>query len=104
MLLETLHKGSLALTGKDPTGSSHGRGRALTTSRRWTGENFSTHETQCTCGNTTSRDDVKNDDVPQFPSLFNFITTSFTLTNFCYNVLSAFLSPRGQVLSYKHMF
>ena len=78
MLLETLRKGSLALTGKDPTGSRHGKGRAPTTSRCWTDENFSTYGTQSTYGNTTSRDDMKNDDVPQFPSLFNFTTTSFT--------------------------
>ena len=77
MLLETFGKGSLALTGKDPTGSRHGRGTAPTTLRHWTDENFSTHGTQSTCGNTTSRDDVKNYGIPLFPSLFNFITTSF---------------------------
>ena len=79
MLLETLRKGSLALTRKDLTGSCHGKGRAPTTSRRWTDKNFSTHGTRSTYGNTISRDDVKNDNVPQFPSLFNFTTTtSFT--------------------------
>ena len=79
MLLETLRKGSLALTRKDPTGSRHGRGRAPTTSRRWTVESFSTHGTRSTCVNTTSSDDVKNDDVRLFPNLFNFTTKSFLL-------------------------
>ena len=72
MLLKTLRKGSLALTGKDLTRSRHGRGRAPTTSRLWTDKNFSTHGTRSTCANTTGRDDVKDNDVPLFPSLFNF--------------------------------
>ena len=72
-----------ALTGKDLTGSRHGRGRAPTTSRRWTDESFNTHGTRSTYKNTTSRDNVKINDVSQFPSLFNFTaTTSFTQTNF----------------------
>ena len=77
MLLKTLHKGSLDRTRKDPIGSHHGRGRAPTTSRHWTDKNFSTHGTRSTFENTTSRDDVKEDDVPLFPSLFNFTATSF---------------------------
>ena len=72
-------QGKLGPNWKGPTRSCHDRGRAPTISRRWTDENFSTHGTQSTYGNTTSRDDVKNDDIPQFPSLFNFTTTpSFT--------------------------
>ena len=62
--------------GKDLTGSRHCRGRARTTLRHWTDENFSIHGTRSTYGNTTSRDDVKNDDIPQFPNLFNFTATS----------------------------
>ena len=49
-------QGKLGPNWKDPTGSHHGRGRAPTTSRRWTGKSFSTHGTQSTYENTTSRE------------------------------------------------
>ena len=77
MLLKTIRKGSLDRTGKDLTRSRHGKGKVPTTSRRWTDESFSTHGIRSTFGNTTSRDYVKEDDVPIFPSLFNFTATSF---------------------------
>ena len=54
----------MGATGKDPTGSRHGRGRAPTTSRCWMDRNFSTYGTRSTFGNTTGRDNVKDDDEP----------------------------------------
>ena len=68
-VLKTLRKESLALTGKDLTGSCHGRGRAPTTSRCWMDRNFSIHGTRSAFGNTTGRDNVKDDDEPPI-SLF----------------------------------
>ena len=96
MPLEILNKESSAPIGKDATGSYHGRGRGRTTSRQWTDKSGSTHGTRSIYGNTTSRDNMKDSDDPQFPSLFNFIT-SFPLIIFA-TIFCAFLSLKGQVL------
>ena len=64
------------LTGEMPFQLAYG-GRTPTISRRWTDGGFSTHGTQSTFGNTTSKE--MDGDFPLFPSLFNFIATSFLL-------------------------
>ena len=86
--------------GKGLTGSRHGRGRAPTTSKQWTDENFSTHGTRNTFGNTTSRDDGQQlPPIPQFiyfTSFFKFFDKfSFIWTSFCYDNFQYPFKPKG---------
>ena len=41
---------------------------------------------------------------PYFPAYLILLLLVFFLDKFCYNILSTFLSPKGQVLFYRRLF